>query len=83
MAAPIDFYFDFSSPYGYFASTRIDALAARYGRKVVWRPFLLGAAMKITGGAIRGKSVAARARRPRSRQPLDRVFTVSTASKTQ
>ena len=50
MAAPIDFYFDFSSPYGYFASTRIDALAAKYGREVIWRPFLLGAAMKITGG---------------------------------
>ena len=51
MAAPIDFYFDFSSPYGYFASTRIDALAAKYGREVIWHPFLLGAAMKITGGA--------------------------------
>lgn len=51
MAAPIDFYFDFSSPYGYFASTLIDPLAAKYGREVVWRPFLLGAAMKVTGGA--------------------------------
>ena len=50
MAAPIDFYFDFSSPYGYFASTRIDTLGARYGREVVWHPFLLGVAMKITGG---------------------------------
>ncbi|MBE0625982.1 MAG: 2-hydroxychromene-2-carboxylate isomerase [Burkholderiales bacterium] len=51
MTAAIDFYFDFSSPYGYIASTRIDALGAKYGREVVWRPFLLGAAMKITGGA--------------------------------
>ena len=51
MAAPIDFYFDFSSPYGYFASNKIDALAATYGREVLWRPFLLGAAMKVTGGA--------------------------------
>ena len=51
MAAPIDFYFDFSSPYGYFASAKIDALAAKRGREVAWRPFLLGAAMKITGGA--------------------------------
>jgi 2-hydroxychromene-2-carboxylate isomerase len=50
MAAPIDFYFDFSSPYGYFASTKIGVLAAKYGREVAWRPFLLGAAMKITGG---------------------------------
>ncbi len=50
MASPIDFYFEFSSPYGYFASAKIDALAAKYGRGVTWRPFLLGAAMKITGG---------------------------------
>ncbi len=51
MATPIDFYFDFSSPYGYFASAKIDALGAKYGREVVWRPYLLGVAMKVTGGA--------------------------------
>jgi len=49
MSAPIDFYFDFSSPYGYLASTQIDALAERHGRKVEWRPFVLGAAFKVTG----------------------------------
>ena len=49
MNAPIDFYFDFSSPYGYFTSTRIDALAARHGRTVCWRPYLMGAVFKITG----------------------------------
>lgn len=49
MTNPIDFYFDFSSPYGYFASTRIDGLAAKHGRKVNWRPILLGAIFKITG----------------------------------
>ena len=49
MAAPIDFYFDFSSPYGYFASTRIDDLAGHYGRTVKWRPMLLGAAFKVSG----------------------------------
>lgn len=46
---PIWFYFDFGSPYGYFASKRIDALAARYGRRVIWRAFLVGAAIKVTG----------------------------------
>ena len=46
---PIEFYFDFSSPYGYLAATRIDDLAARHGRTVDWRPFLLGAAFKQTG----------------------------------
>ena len=49
MADPIDFYFDFSSPYGYLASTRIDAIADRHGRSVTWRPFVLGAAFKVTG----------------------------------
>jgi 2-hydroxychromene-2-carboxylate isomerase len=51
MPAPIDFYFDFASPYGYIASHKIDALAAKHGRTAVWRPFLLGAAFKITGGS--------------------------------
>lgn len=51
MAAAIDFYFDFSSPYGYFASTRIDALAHDLGRHVNWHPILLGPMFKITGTA--------------------------------
>jgi 2-hydroxychromene-2-carboxylate isomerase len=51
MAAPIDFYFDFSSPYGYLAAQKIDALAAKYGRAVDWRPVLLGVIFKETGMA--------------------------------
>jgi 2-hydroxychromene-2-carboxylate isomerase len=51
MPNPVEFYFDFSSPYGYFASEKIDALAAKHGREVIWRPFLLGVAFKTTGGA--------------------------------
>lgn len=51
MPSPIDFYFDFSSPYGYLASTRIDALAAKHGRDVTWRPILLGPAFKASGNA--------------------------------
>lgn len=49
MAAPIDFYFDFASPYGYLASRCIDDIAARHGREVTWRPILLGAIFKVTG----------------------------------
>jgi len=49
--APLEFYFDFSSPYGYLASERIDALAAQYGRTVKWRPVLLGVIFKATGAA--------------------------------
>ena len=46
---PLDFYFDFSSPYGYFASERIEALAAKHGRSVRWHPILLGVVFKTTG----------------------------------
>jgi 2-hydroxychromene-2-carboxylate isomerase len=49
MAAPLEFFFDFASPYGYLASLQIDAVAARHGRTVRWRPFMLGAAFKETG----------------------------------
>ena len=49
--APIDFYFDFSSPYGYLLSEKIDALGAQYGRKVRWHPILLGIIFKATGSA--------------------------------
>ena len=49
MTEPIDFYFDFSSPYGYFMAEKIDALAAAHGRSVCWRPILLGAVYKVTG----------------------------------
>ena len=46
----MQFYFDFISPFGYFASLRIDALAAKYGREVEWRPMLLGVSvLKVMG----------------------------------
>jgi len=49
MNAPIDFYFEFCSPYGYLACHRIDQIAERHGREVMWRPFLLGVVFAITG----------------------------------
>ena len=49
MANPIDFYFDFSSPYGYFAAMRLPGIAARHGRDLAWRPILLGLAFKVSG----------------------------------
>src|SRR5919198_1381476 len=50
MKPTLEFYFDFSSPYGYLASHKIEALAAKHGRSVNWHPVLLGAVFKITGG---------------------------------
>ena len=51
MPAAIDFYFDFSSPYGYLASERIEAIAAAHDRAINWRPILLGPAFKASGNA--------------------------------
>jgi 2-hydroxychromene-2-carboxylate isomerase len=51
MTTPIDFYFDFSSPYGYLMAEKIDALAAQFGRRVKWHPILLGVVFKTTGSA--------------------------------
>ncbi len=49
-ARPIDFWFDFISPYGYFASLRIEELAAQHGRGVRWHPMLLGVTvLKVMG----------------------------------
>jgi 2-hydroxychromene-2-carboxylate isomerase len=46
----IDFYFDFISPFGYFASLRIDALGAAHGRSVEWHSMLLGVSvLKVMG----------------------------------
>ena len=48
MSTPVEFYFDFSSPYGYFAAMRIDELAQKYNRQVEWHPILLGVIFKTT-----------------------------------
>ncbi|HZZ93822.1 MAG TPA: 2-hydroxychromene-2-carboxylate isomerase [Usitatibacter sp.] len=50
-SSPVDFYFEFSSPYGYIASQLADALESRIGRALAWRPILLGPVFKMTGGA--------------------------------
>jgi hypothetical protein len=49
MSKPIDFYFEFSSPYGYIASQIAEEVEARIGRPMAWRPMLLGPVFKITG----------------------------------
>lgn len=49
MGTPIEFWFDFSSPYGYVAAELIEAVGARHGRAVTWRPILLGPIFKAVG----------------------------------
>jgi 2-hydroxychromene-2-carboxylate isomerase len=45
----IVFYFDFASPYAYFALDRIEALGRAAGRDVEWRPVLAWAIFKELG----------------------------------
>lgn len=40
--AALEFWFDYSCPYAYVASTRAAALAARLGVPLAWKPMLLG-----------------------------------------
>ena len=49
MPKPVEFFFDFSSPYGYLAAQRVDEVADEQDREVTWKPFLLGAVFKTTG----------------------------------
>eukprot|EP01089_Gocevia_fonbrunei_P013885 TRINITY_DN3663_c0_g1_i2.p1 TRINITY_DN3663_c0_g1~~TRINITY_DN3663_c0_g1_i2.p1 ORF type:complete len:339 (+),score=50.02 TRINITY_DN3663_c0_g1_i2:289-1305(+) len=44
---PVDFYFDYSSPYTYIASKRIESLFGP--QNINWKPFLLGGLFKIVG----------------------------------
>jgi len=43
MTRALAFWFDYSCPYAYLASTRVEALAARTGSELAFEPMLLGA----------------------------------------
>ena len=47
--SPIEFYFDFASPFAWLIADGLAELAARHGREVVWRPVLLFAVFKALG----------------------------------
>lgn len=49
--ATLCFWYDFSSPFAYLGSTQIEAMAARAGARLVWRPMLLGALFREIGTA--------------------------------
>ena len=51
MTAPIEFWFDFGSPYAWLAAHQVGSVAARTGRALRWRPFLLGVVFRETGMA--------------------------------
>jgi len=49
MDKTLDFFFDYSSPFAYLASERIETIAAKHSREIIWHPILLGAVFKVTG----------------------------------
>jgi 2-hydroxychromene-2-carboxylate isomerase len=54
----LEFFYDFTSPYSYLASTQVEALAERTGAALRWRPFLLGGVFKATGNRAPIETVA-------------------------
>ena len=48
----IDFYFDLSSPYSYLAATQLDAISARHGGSIAWKPMVLAAVFKAAGNVM-------------------------------
>lgn len=49
MGKRVEFYYDFSSPYTYIASTRIEKICEDNGAELEWKPFLLGGLFNDTG----------------------------------
>jgi len=49
MGKKIEFYYDFSSPYTYIASTRIEKICEDNGAELEWKPFLLGGVFNEIG----------------------------------
>ena len=47
----LDFWFDYACPYAYVASTEVEALAARTGATLRWRPMLLGGVFRAVNTA--------------------------------
>lgn len=51
MSGALDFWFDYSCPYAYLASTQVESLAARAGATLCYRPMLLGGILRAVGTA--------------------------------
>jgi len=61
-AMPLEFVFDYSSPYAYFGSTLVENVARRNGAEIVWTPIVLGGIFQarnhtapIMGDKLKGK----------------------------
>ena len=48
-SGPLQFFFDYNSPYSYIASTQVEAVGERCGLDLKWMPFVLGGVFKERG----------------------------------
>jgi 2-hydroxychromene-2-carboxylate isomerase len=51
MAKPLEFLFDYGSPFSYLANLQLPGFARRNGASVIYRPILLGAVLKATANS--------------------------------
>ena len=70
MPKTLEFWFDFSCPFAYLASTKVEALAARVGAALEVRPMLLGGVFKARGVA---QNLAATLGPAKARHNLDDI----------
>jgi 2-hydroxychromene-2-carboxylate isomerase len=53
----VEFFFDYSCPYAYLASTQIESICERNKAALVWKPMLLGGVFRAIGAAQNQSSV--------------------------
>ena len=65
MAAKVEFFYDYSSPWTYLAFTKIDGICQKYGADLEWRPILVGGIFNSVNPSVyefREKGVPAKQR---------------------
>jgi 2-hydroxychromene-2-carboxylate isomerase len=68
----LDFWFDYTCPYAYLASTQVEALAARTGDRLRWRPMLLGGVFRARATPQRLFATLSPAKAKHNADDLDR-----------
>ena len=68
----LDFWFDYSCPYAYLASTQVAALATRAGARLVYRPMLLGGVFAANGTPQKLFATLSAAKAAHNARDLDR-----------
>jgi len=68
----LDFWFDYSCPYAYLASSQVEALAGRTGARLVYKPMLLGGVFAANGTPQKLFATLSAAKAAHNARDLDR-----------